>query len=340
MSNDPTSIKVPGHSEIADADVKAPTVETPALAISTQVSVQAPHDESASPPAENAALNAAEPTAAVAQPVTTPPSLASARATASLKPRQSAEFPKTLLKMMDSETGETAKALFRHPPVHAGQSLDEYFDLVEAVLLDYRPYSYRELALVKQIVNAEWKVITFGPVQTELLNAAIGKGLVDQISDRDERPSEDRPHRIRALRRIVFGGITGDPAMIGLLEKELGVGCLGLSVYSARHIVDDVRPHIFVDNTMNEAQRSRNSAIQQLEKLGESRYQRIMQQKPTAEDIRALQSNLGVLEYVKLSIARTRFAKEDSTEGAPTADQAGFGAQSQAIDPAKTTEQK
>jgi hypothetical protein len=47
-----------------------------------------------------------------------------------------------------------------------------------------------------------------------------------------------------------------------------------------------------------------------------------------------------VLEYVKLSIMRTRFAKDDSTEGAPTADQAGSGAQSQAIDPAKTTEQK
>jgi hypothetical protein len=320
--------------------VKVPTVETPALAASTQVSVQAPHDESASPPAENAALNAAEPTAAVAQPVTTPPSLDSARAIASLKTRQPAEFPKTLLKMMDPETGVTAQALFRHPPVHAGQSFDEYFDLVEAVLLDYRPFSYRELALVKQIVNEEWKVMTFGPVQTELLNAAIGNGLVDQISDRDKRPSEDRPHRMRALRRIVFGGITGDPAMIGLLEKELGVKCLGLNVYSARHIVDDVRAHIFVDNTVNAALRHRNSAIAQLEKLAESQYQRIKLQKLTAEDIRALQSNLGVLDYVRLSITRTRFAKEDSTEGAPAADQAGSGAQSQAIDPAKTTEQK
>jgi hypothetical protein len=340
MSSDPSTVKVPGHSEIADADVKVPTVESPALATSTQVSVQAPHDESASPPAENAALNAAEPTAAVAQPVTTPPSLASARAIASLKTRQPAEFPKTLLKMMNSETGVTAQALFRHPPIVAGQSLDEYFDLVEAILLDYRPYSYRDLALVKQIVEEEWKVMTFGPVQTDLLNAAIGSGLVDQIADRDERPSEDRPHRMRALRRIVFGGITGDPAVIGLLEKELGVGCLGLNVYSARHIVDDVRAHIFVDNTMNAALRRRNSAIQQLEKLAESRFQRITLQKPTAEDIRALQSNLGLQEYVKLGITRTRFAKEDSTEGAPAADQAGSGAQSQAIDPAKTTEQK
>jgi len=189
MSNDPSTVQVPGHSEIANADVKVPTVDTPALATSTQVSVQAPHDESVSRPAENAALSAAEPTAAVAQPVTTPPSLVSARAIASLKTRQPAEFPKSLLKMMDSETGETAKALFRHPPVHAGQSLDEYFDLVEAVLLDYRPYSYRELSLVKQIVNDEWKVFTFGLVQTVLLNAAIGEGLIDQLADRDERPS-------------------------------------------------------------------------------------------------------------------------------------------------------
>jgi hypothetical protein len=177
--------------------------------------------------------------------------------------------------MMDPETGVTAQALFRHPPVHAGQSLDEYFDLVEAVLLDYRPFSYRELALVKQIVEQEWKVMTFAPVQTDLINAAIGAGLVDQISDRDDRPSEDRPNRMSALRRIVFGAIAGDPAMIGLLENELGVGCLGLNVYSARHIVDDVRAHIFVDNAMNEARRLRNSAIQQLEKLAESRPLRI-----------------------------------------------------------------
>jgi hypothetical protein len=335
MFSDPSTVRL-----IADADVKVPTVETPAVAPSSLLSVQAPHDESVSPPAENAALSVAEPTAAVAQPVTTPPSLASARAIARLKTRQLAEFPKTLLKMMDPETGVTAQALFRHPPVHAGQSIDEYFDLAEAVLLDCRPFSYCEVALVKHIVDEEWKVLTWGPVQTELLNAAIGSGLVDQIADRDERPSEDRPNRMRALRRIVFGGITGDPAMIGLLEKELGVGCLGLNVYSARHIVDDVRAHIFVDNTMNAARRSRNSAIQQLEKLAESRFQRIKLQKPTAEDIRALQSNLGVLEYVRLSIMRTRFAKEDSAEGAPTADQAGSGAQSQAIDPAKTTEQK
>jgi|HubBroStandDraft_6_1064221.scaffolds.fasta_scaffold185077_2 hypothetical protein len=338
MSSDP-SVKVPGP-EIADADVKVPTIETPALATSTQVTVQAPHDESVSPPAENAALSAAEPTAAVAQPVSTPLSLASARAIAGLKTRQPAEFPKTLLKMMNPETGVTAQALFRHPPIVAGQSLDEYFDLVEAVLLDYRPYSYRDLALAKQIVDEEWKVMTFGPVQTDLLNAAIGSGLVDQIADLDEGPSKGRPHRMRTLRRIVFGGITGDPAMIGLLEKELGVGCLGLNVYSARHIVDDVRAHIFVDNTMNAALRSRNSAIQQLEKLAESRFQRMTLQKPTAEDIRALQSNLGLEEYVRLSITRTRFAKEDSTEGAPAADQAGSGAQSQAIDPAGTTEQK
>jgi hypothetical protein len=101
MSSDP-SVKVPGP-EIADADVKVPTIETPALATSTQVTVQAPHDESVSPPAENAALSAAEPTAAVAQPVSTPLSLASARAIAGLKTRQPAEFPKTLLKMMNPD---------------------------------------------------------------------------------------------------------------------------------------------------------------------------------------------------------------------------------------------
>jgi hypothetical protein len=64
-------------------------------------------------------------------------------------------------------------------------------------------------------------------VQTDLLNAAIGSGLVDQIADLDEGPSKGRPHRMRTLRRIVFGGITGDPAMIGQLEKSSALDAWG-----------------------------------------------------------------------------------------------------------------
>jgi len=59
--------------------------------------------------------------------------------------------------------------------------------------------------------------------------------------------------------------------------------------------------------------------------------------KLTAEDLRALQANLGLVAYAKLGIPRRRFAEEGSTEGAPAVDQAGSGAQSPNVDQDKTT---
>jgi len=320
------SVSVSKTEPPAASPNQEPPTASPNLVPSADVTVQGA-----------AAMSVAETTAVTAQPVTVPPSLTRASAIVSSKTRRTAELPKRILKMMDRESRITAQTLFLHPPILAGQSVDEYYDIVEAVMLDYRPYFYRELALVKQIADEEWKITTFGSVQKELLNAAIGKGLMDQIADADEGPSEDRQIRMRAWRRIVFGAISGDPEMDGLLAKELGVGSLGLNVYSARHLVDDVRAHIFADNTMNAALRRRDGAVQQLEKISQDRHQRLMMRMATAEDVRAMQANLGVAEYAKLSITRRRFAEEGSAEGAPTADQTGPGAQNPALDQKKIT---
>ena len=128
--------------------------------------------------------------------------------------------------------------------------------------------------------------------------------------------------------------------MAGLLAKELGVEGLGLDVYSARHLVEDVRANMFADNTMNAAVRRRDSAIQQLENISKDRHQRLMMRKATAEDLRAMQANLSTLEYVKTKITRGRFAEGGSTEGAPAADQTGSGAQNPAVDQTKNTAPK
>jgi len=220
MSDDPS------HVPTSQCDVSAPKIAAgkPPLMPAADVTAQSA-----------AAVSAVETTAITAQPVTTPPSLAPARAIARSKMRQPAEFPKRILKMMNSETGLTARILFSHPPILAGQSVNEYFDLVEAVVLDFPPFSYRDLALVKQIVDAEWKILTFGEVQKMLLNAEIAQGLVDELVGLDE-PSEDRQTRLRAWRRLVFGAISGDPVMVEQLEKNVGAGLLGLTAYTVGHM--------------------------------------------------------------------------------------------------------
>ena len=337
MSTDTSNVNISNLSEVAQADVKMPPIETAALTSSAGVTLQSPQSENLNPPAEYAAANGTDATALAVQPVTTPVSLAPARGISSLNARQHVEFPNRILKLMNPETRITVQVVFRYPPIIAGQSLAHYYDLAEAVILDYRPYSYVEVVLVKQLVDEEWRVLTFGEVQKWLLNAAIGNGLVDELADLDDGPSEDRQNRMRARRRIVFGAISGEPVMIEQLEKNLGVGCLGLNVNSARHIVDDIRGHIFADSIINAALRRRNGVIQQLEKISEGRYQRMQMKKLTAEDIRAMQANLALAEYVNLLINRKRLGDEGSTEGAPAADQALPSAQTPVIAQDKTT---
>jgi hypothetical protein len=312
MSTANARVSVTDLPKTAQVDVKVPT-EKEASAPGAGVTVLSPPRENPMP-AENAAGNSTEAAIAVAVlPVVTPPTEAQARVIANYK------LPDRIRKLMDRESAVTAEALLRHPPILAGQSRDEYFDLVEAVFLDHRPYTYDDIALVVQLVNDEWKVFTFGEVQKWLLNAAIGKGLVDELTDRDEGPADDRQTRMRGYRRIVFGAISGDPLMLEQLENKLGVGCLGFSVYSTRLIGEDIRAHVFADAMINAALRRRNSTLQQLAKLAQCRFDRMTMKRLTAEDIRALRANVALKEHCLRQMERVRYADKGSTEGVAAA---------------------
>lgn len=310
----------------AEVDVNVPSIVDEALAPSAEVTVRSPQGETSS--AGSGAGHSAEATPAAApQPIAAPVSLAPAPVIVDYRTRRPVELPDRLRKLMDSESAATAKALLRHPPILAGQSLDHYFDLVEAALLDHRPFTYDEIALVVQVANEEWKIFTFGEIQKWLLNAAIGRALVDEINDRDEGRTEGRQTPMREYRRVVFGAIAGDPVMLEQLENKLGVGCLGFSAYTAAHIAEDIRAHIFADATISAAVRRHNSAIQQLAKLAERRFDRIRTKKPTADDLRALKANLALEEHCRLFMDRTRYPDKASTERAAQGDEAGSGVQ-------------
>ncbi len=174
-----------------------------------------------------------------------------------------------LLRIGDRISPSCAKAfrvLFQNPPCVLGQAIADYYELAVVALDEFIPQNYREVALLKQIVDEEWKVLTFGHVQTALLNAAIAAGLVERLCD----SGGDNKEQLRQWRQVVFAAVSGDVEMRAKVEDR--VGPIGFDAFAAERLRQDIRVHVFTDNVMSAASKRRNSAIRQLEEMQEARY--------------------------------------------------------------------
>jgi hypothetical protein len=110
---------------------------------------------------------------------------------------------------ISSRCGRAFRVLFQNPPCILGQAIADYYELAVVALDEFIPQNYREVALLKQIVDEEWKVLTFSQVQTALLNAAIAAGLVERLCD----SGGDKKDQLRQWRRVVFAAGSGNVEM-------------------------------------------------------------------------------------------------------------------------------
>jgi hypothetical protein len=203
---------------------------------------------------------------------------------------------------MSPVIGAYIRALFRHPPTILGQSAAEYYELVTAALGDLIPHEFNEVIVLKQIVDEQWKILTFSGVQGSLLNAAIAAGLVDRLSEpggeAESQSSEERKSRSRQWRQVVFAAASGNEAMRSLVEKHAGT--LGFDAFAAKRLMGDIRAHIFADNVVSNALKRLNSAMRQFEQMREARYKNAWMR---AEELKAIEKGNATLASYKSLIA-------------------------------------
>jgi hypothetical protein len=250
------------------------------------------------------------------------------------RPRLVVEVPARILKLVPPRSDPAVKSLFRHPPVIAGQSIDDYYDLAAVVLSEYCPRGYGEVALVKRIVDEEWKLMTFGEVQKWLLNAEIAEGLLSQLTDLDvgagdqkAEKSSEAQSRVQQWRRIVFAAVSGNHAMLELVEKQ--VAYVAFDAFAARHMLEDIRSHILADSVMGAALKRKLNAMRDLEKLRAAEINRRLTREVTAEDIMAMRDRMTFGESALLTALDELAGRRESKK--PDADQSKAGGTSIAI---------
>jgi hypothetical protein len=220
------------------------------------------------------------------------------------------------LKLLDRIAGQISpiigariRMLFRHPPLILGQAAEEYYELANAMIDELIPYTLPEALLVKQVVDDEWTILTFGSVQRSLLNAAIAAGLIDRLSGlsagAENQSRENRNHQLHLWRRIVFAAISGDQEMRSLIERH--VGEISFDAFAATRLVDDIRAHVFTDNVRSAALKRRNDAMRDLEKMRRERHKEALMR---ADDMTATEKG-NSLQAFALSLINRKESKND-----------------------------
>src|SRR5580692_4625268 len=288
--------------------------------------VQAPAASSVRPPSDAEALLEASPAPAKTESVATslPASIdidASLRQAFTARPvREQIQLLNRIADTMSPVIGAYIRALFRHPPIILGQSAAEYYELVTAALGDLIPHDFNEVIVLKQIVDEQWKILTFSGVQGSLLNAAIAAGLVDRLSESggeaESQSSEERKSHSRQWRQVVFAAASGNEAMRSLVEKHAGT--LGFDAFAAKQLMDDIRAHIFADNVVSNALKRLNSAMRQFEQMREARHKNPGMR---AKELKTISEGNQWLKYLKPHVDREATstntnAKRSTTEPA------------------------
>jgi hypothetical protein len=269
--------------------------------------------------------SAAEPTNSVAEPIREERQAGASGGASSAPALQGQEgavavqgpvgLPKGTLNKLFPEARTAMQIIARRPPTIAGQSAADYYELLGLIVDEWKPATYEECSLVKQIADKEWDVLTSQELTTGLFNGAIAESLVARIvdvevetggnkeqEDRSVQPDTGRQvathQNLQTIRRIVFAAVAGDKAAIDLLERHLGPEVVGMGPHIAGAFKANLPAHIYADRRTNAALAQRDAAIRQLLKLAEERRKRIASKKMTAADVKA---TLSLTEYFKLS---------------------------------------
>jgi hypothetical protein len=234
--------------------------------------------------------------------------------------------PKILAKLYPSAQA-AMRILCRRPPIVAGQDPSLYFDLLEMASEEWRPQTVLECSLVKQIVDAEWELLTFQDVQRWLLSAAIASDLFSQLAELGvEGDDGEMGKRIladgdrgvellivsgvwRQIRGVVFSAVAGDARAVAFVERKIGAGKIAIGPETARHFERCIPTHLFADRVIAARIARRDAADRQLRKIHVERLQRKASHRRTAADIRA---ELSMSEYAALLADPLARAKRDA----------------------------
>ena len=243
----------------------------------------------------------------------------------------SAGISNKTLQRLPPQIRSAMQIIARRPPVIAGQSAADYYELLEMIMLDWRPGSYEGCSIVKQLADSEWQVFTFQEVQKWLFNAEIAESLVAQIADvegatsGEQKSDRNTPQNssggptftetLRTARRVVFAAVAGNTRAIDVLENKVGIGPVAMGPHFAEQFAARIPAHIFADRGITAALARRDAAFRQLLKLAAERWKRIESKKVTVEDIRA---TLSPSEYIRLGMETFPTGAHDKSAGQGT----------------------
>ena len=237
----------------------------------------------------------------------------------------SAGISNKALQRLHPQVSSVMQIIARRPPVVAGQSAADYYELLEMILQEWTPGTYGECSLVKQLADSEWQVLTFEEVRKWLFNAEIAESLVARIVDEtsgEQKSDRSLPQNsgggptsseiLRAARRVVFAAVAGNTSAIDVLENKVGLGPVAMGPYFAEQFAARIPAHIFADRAITAALARRDAAFRQLHILAAERQKRFDSKRMTLQDIRA---TLPLSEYVKLSMELFPTAARDKPAG-------------------------
>jgi hypothetical protein len=266
---------IEGPSPRADAPVEAPSNE--AATAAANASIGAPVPQSApptvmAPKVELQAEITDRPTPAKAPSSAAPTAGTTASPAASRSP---SAIPAEIIQYAPPATRAILQALFRRPPIVAGQNIAEYFEIVRLLVDECAPISFEACFYIRTMADSLWKITTHQDVERCLFNAEVMDGLlqleIDKAGEKGYNLGGDISLQ-RAYRVYFFRAVCGDERTKKELEEKFGFATVGLTAYTAKQTVLNIRAHAFVDGAIRVALGQYERAAKRLHELDDATH--------------------------------------------------------------------
>jgi len=209
------------------------------------------------------------------------PSIAAQTVAATASPAASRSpfaVPAEIIQYAPPATRAILQALFRRPPIIAGQNIGEYFEIVRLLVDECAPISFEACFYIRTMADSLWKITTHQDVERCLFNAEVMDGLlqleIDKAGEKGYNLGGDISLQ-RAYRVYFFRAVCGDERTKKELEEKFGFATVGLTAYTAKQTVLNIRAHAFVDGAIRVALGQYERAAKRLHELdGATRKQK------------------------------------------------------------------
>ena len=213
-------------------------------------------------------------------------------------------LPRSTMLLIPVRIRPAMETLFEAPPLIAGKKLGAYLSLVEIAVHEWRPQTFHECSLVKQLVNAEWQIIEHEQMQSWLFNCAIGAEFFAILTAEEgpkpgsELVQKSHPNRSQAIKNVIFAAIAGESEAVEFLEGRTGRK-IGIGPETPAQFSPMTPLHIFADRAITTRLARRDSASSKLSLIRAERSGRMADKHLRVADIR---SQLNLSQYIQLMI--------------------------------------